>query len=325
MKDNKNRNIVGKKILFVSYNFYNYNIEIKNKLIELGAEVDMYEQVKYTLWYTLLLRLHLGSNYKKHLANTILKAAMKKKYDYVLVLEIHQTDAFFKTLRELQSEACFVLYYWDSIRYFDYRPFMKYFDRTYSFDIDDTQKYPDIHYQPLFFIDTYAKVRDKITKVCNYDMLQVASFQIERYNNMKRFLSDYNIDPRRVRIYYRATLGQYILLKLKRYDMNWIGVKKLSHKDIANLYSQTKCILDFNKQKQSGLSMRTLECMGAGKKLITSNQHVKKEPIYNSTNIFVIGDDDVAGLNAFIEKDFEYTEIIENYSIRNFCLNLFQV
>ena len=49
----------GKKVLFFSINFFGYQTEIKNKLIELGAKVDYFdERPKNTFWYKFLIRLN---------------------------------------------------------------------------------------------------------------------------------------------------------------------------------------------------------------------------------------------------------------------------
>jgi len=314
--------IKGKKILFVCFNFYNYQVEIKNKLEELEASVDMFEQVKYTLLYTILMRLRLGQWYMKKLANRIFDSCKSNKYDYVLVLEIHQTKPFYQTLRQLQPDAKFILYYWDSLKFIDYRPYLKFFDKVFSFDIEDSRSNEGIDYLPLFFTDEYAEIRKNDTTII-YDLLLVASFSDERYQKIKSFMALNNIDHKRIYVYFRATIGIYLLLWLKGYDMAFIGFRKKTQAEIASLYSKSKCILDFSKQQQSGLSMRTIESMGAGKKLITSNDNLFNEPIYNSNNILVIKEDIPSDINDFINKDFVYTDTIDNYSIGNWCINLF--
>lgn len=316
-------NIAGKRILFVAYNFYNYHIEIKNKLEELGGLVDMHEQVKYTIWYSIMLRIHVHNSYQRLLAHKIINAAKRNQYDYVLVLEIHQESFLFEELKALQPKAKFILYYWDSIKYADYRPFVKYFDKVFSFDIEDSKSNEGIEYLPLFFTDEYAEIRQKKTCI-RYDLLQVASFSEERYQKIKKFIKTYNIDYKRVYIYYRATFGVYLLLWLKGYDMRFIGFRKKTQSEMAILYSRSKCILDFSKQQQSGLSMRTIESMGAGKKLITSNAYLINDPIYNPNNIYIMEENKSSNIRHFLNQEFVYTDTIEKYSIKNWCLNLFR-
>lgn len=318
-----NNNLGGKKILFVAYNFFNYHVEIKKKLEELGAEVDMFEQVKYSLMYTILLRMHLGEKYMYLLANRIINAAKQKKYDYVFVLEIKQHETFYQKLRELQTTAKFILYYWDSINFFDYRPFLKFFHKAYSFDIEDTNTNTNINYQPLFYIDAYEKIRNQATITYKYDFLQVASFSEERYKKMKNFILKSGIDVSRIYICYVSTFANYLSLMLKGYDMSWVSWRNKSQKEITNLYRESKCILDFDKKHQTGLSMRTIESLGAGKKIVTANAKLKAEPIYSPENIFILGEDNIDELKTFLEKDFVSNDKIEDYSLANWCLKLF--
>ena len=58
--------------------------------------------------------------------------------------------------------------------------------------------------------------------------------------------------------------------------------------EIIELYAKSNVILDISHPGQSGLTMRTFEAIGAGKKLITTNADIKNYPFYNSNNIYVI-------------------------------------
>ena len=56
---------------------------------------------------------------------------------------------------------------------------------------------------------------------------------------------------------------------------------------ILDYYQKSKVILDINHPYQRGLTLRTFEALGA-KKIITTNQEIKKFPFYNENNVFVI-------------------------------------
>ncbi|MFH4210110.1 lipopolysaccharide biosynthesis protein, partial [Acinetobacter baumannii] len=68
--------------------------------------------------------------------------------------------------------------------------------------------------------------------------------------------------------------------------------------EIIKLYAKSNVILDISHPGQSGLTMRTFEAIGAGKKLITTNLNIKEYPFYNSDNIFIISRDKLV-----LEKD----------------------
>ena len=102
--------------------------------------------------------------------------------------------------------------------------------------------------------------------------------------------------------------------------------KHLSHQEILKLFSISNVIIDFPSSFQSGLTMRTFETLGAGKKLITSNKNIINEPFYNPQYINIIDPD-----NLYLDINFikntpstSMREIMKEYSIENYIYKLFQ-
>ena len=67
-----------------------------------------------------------------------------------------------------------------------------------------------------------------------------------------------------------------------------MSFKSLSSNEIVSYYDRSNIVLDISHPGQSGLTMRTFETIGAGKKLITTNADIKNYPFYNPENIFNI-------------------------------------
>ena len=76
--------------------------------------------------------------------------------------------------------------------------------------------------------------------------------------------------------------------EFKLFDENKIAYNCLGHQEIINIYAKAKVVLDINHPGQKGLTMRTFESLGAGRKLITTNPEIRKYPFYNQDNICVI-------------------------------------
>ena len=51
---------------------------------------------------------------------------------------------------------------------------------------------------------------------------------------------------------------------------------------------KSRCILDFPYACQEGLTMRTIEALGAKCKLITTNKNIIQYDFYNEKNIYII-------------------------------------
>jgi hypothetical protein len=72
--------------------------------------------------------------------------------------------------------------------------------------------------------------------------------------------------------------------------------------------------------------MRTFEALGAGKKLITTNEHIKDADFYNPNNIHVIHRRETLNIpSSFLNT--EYTplknNIYEKYSLQNWIKQIF--
>jgi hypothetical protein len=106
-----------------------------------------------------------------------------------------------------------------------------------------------------------------------------------------------------------------------------VSFSKLSTGEVTNILASSKVVLDIQHPKQAGLTMRTLETIGAGKKLITTNHLIKEYDFYNSENICVVDrQNPTQNLNlGFFQDAFKPIpeSIIENYSIEAWLKHIF--
>lgn len=73
----------------------------------------------------------------------------------------------------------------------------------------------------------------------------------------------------------------------------------ISYDDNIERMKHCRCLVDY-VHGQSGLSLRPLEALFYGKKLITNNTAVKKHPFYNPQNIFILGEDNWDDIIDFV-------------------------
>lgn len=65
--------------------------------------------------------------------------------------------------------------------------------------------------------------------------------------------------------------------------------------------NRSRCLLEITQANQSGLTVRCLEALFFGKKLITSNPAVRDLPCYDPARFFIVGQDDAQGIRAFLD------------------------
>lgn len=327
----------GKKVLFFSINFFGYQTEIKNKLIELGAKVDYFdERPKNTFWYKFLIRLNkrlVKSRIEKYYKNIILKTKLID-YDYVFIIKGEViTPKIIKDLKEHQKDAKYILYLWDSIKHRQStKKLFPFFDKILSFDLNDTKKYPYLHFRPLFFLDTYAQIPLPKNKQKN-DLVFIGTAHPDRYpvlmkvhnycksNNLKTYFFIYLQDWR---VFYVWKIFSKSFRKAKKNDFEFESINK---EEIKSIIKNTTCVLDVEKSIQSGLTMRSLEVLGARRKLITTNNTIKSYDFYNENNICIIERENPVISKEFIRNDYQEIdlEIYKKYSLEYWLKEVFKL
>ena len=84
-----------------------------------------------------------------------------------------------------------------------------------------------------------------------------------------------------------------------------------------NIFRESKCILDAPQAGQTGLTIRTIECLGAKRKMITTNKYIKEYDFYNEANILVY-DGSIDKDNKFFTTPYVEVQedIYKKYSLR---------
>lgn len=317
-----------KTILYVGPMNPNYDQYLVDKLNGLGASIEVFQINITSIYYKTIKKFGLPGidSYKNNFYNKML---VKKNFDYVLVRNGHQLSVeFLKKLRSSNPKARFINFHWDSISpLYNYLHIIPYFDKVFSFDMKDCQTFPEINYLPLFFLDFYGEFRKNGSgKLFDIDLLFIGTWKSERYHRIK--LTEELCRKHGLRFYFYLHLPfmyQMDLIRRNRIIPKQAKCKTLSIKEILGLFSRTNTIIDFHSSYQSGLTIRTFEALGAGKKLITTNKNILKEPFYNPEFIRVID------VNNFqLDVDFirnkpvsSIEESITNYSIGNYISKLF--
>ncbi len=326
-------NLTNKKILYIGPVSFQYDRSVIQKLIELDAVVnpfDLKDLYPNNIYFKVVNKLN-SQNKEKHKNNFYNKILSANNNDYVLVRQGYQLDVdFLPKLRKANPKAKFINFHWDSIRpQFNFLPIINQFHKIYSFDIKDCNDYPELNYLPLFYLDIYEGFRKNNldSKKKKYDLLFIGSWRnTERYNLIK--LTENICRQHQLRFYH------YLYFSLKNQMQSFKnGIfpkkaksKKLSHKKILKLFSTANTIIDFPSSFQTGLTIRTFETLGAGKKLITTNKNIINEPFYNPEYIEVI-DVNNFSLNIDFIKNKPKSSMgdnIENYSIKNYIYKLLQ-
>jgi hypothetical protein len=333
---NLEQKIAGKNIIFFSVQTFNLENEIIKKLEEFGAKVDYFDERPSNSNFSKgIIRLNrsvfqhrIDSYYKKILSDTL-----SKEYHFLFVNRGEVIPSFFlKEFKKIHTKCIFIFYTWDSFTNHSHpTSILRYFDKKFTFDSDDALNYK-IQFRPLFFLDAYQEIIKSKDASTEQDLLFLGTAHSDRYsisNEISQWCEQNNL--KMFCYYYMHGRLVYFYKKLfdktfKKFDFSKLSFKSLTTDEIAALYEKSNIILDINHPGQKGLTMRTLESVGAKKKLITTNSEIKKYPFYNSNNIFVIDRNNIQLNKFFFETKYEEidSKLYDKMSIAGWLKEIFE-
>ncbi|WP_288531061.1 hypothetical protein [uncultured Bacteroides sp.] len=166
----------------------------------------------------------------------------------------------------------------------------KYGCKLYSWDIRDCLKYKLI-LTKSFYDKNILKLADRF----DYDLCFIGTDK-GRYATVKS-IKNY-ADRNGLRFYMHVCPTFNFLRFLHSYYK-----KPLAYNDYLFVVSKSRCIIDFVRSGQSGTTMRTMEAIFSGQKIISNNDYLKKMDFFLPENIYILKDGNFDGLKDFLLKE----------------------
>ena len=298
----------GRRVLFLTWPFYEYPDRIKLQLEKLGANVDMYYSAPTTnfLYVRLLEKFEF---LKRSYFKKIIENIKFNEYDYIFVINPAVFPEYFLAeMASLCKNIKKIVYSWDSLEVYPKAiSLYKYFDDVYSFDLEDAKKFSNIKFLPLFYCDDIGSY--DVEKI-EYDFSFIGFGHTERYkfiNKIKEF-ADKNGFSYCFKLYLPSKLhylrGKYIKKIFSDAKVNDFIYTPISQEEMKKITAMSRVVVDLELSNQSGLTMRTIETLGIRKKLITTNNQIRKYDFYHPDNILVVDRNNPDIPISFVQKDY---------------------
>ena len=321
-----------KRVLLIMPAFFNYPDVVKLELERIGYEAywvnDRPSNASLVKALVRINRNTLDSMIEKHFLN-ILALASEMEFSTVLVIS-GQSLSFnrsqFERLRNVLQDAKFVFYQWDAVQNYPYiLKVIDIFDEVYSFDPSDAAKY-NFRFLPLFYYDSYYNdLKTSVEKQSYlYDISFVGTAHPKKYAFVKKAFAELkHIFPKSYS--YLFLPSRLVYLRNKIMSPEYKGARfdefrftPLPPHETQQVIRDSYCVFDSPQARQTGLTMRTFECMGMRKKLITTNTTISEYDFYNPKNIYIYkGEFDFNDI--FFNSEFETIseECLQKYSLNN--------
>ncbi|WP_415329114.1 hypothetical protein [Chryseobacterium sp. MMS23-Vi53] len=324
------------KICVISFDFWGYDEHIVDTLRSKNIEA-----------YHIKLADVTHSNFSERATNAVskiflnknLKTEKRQKFvldsleklghqDQILVLNPDTFDL--STLEKIQKYSDrLITYLYDSLdRLHVEKEKLKLFDKIFSFDIADVQKYgfeklTNYIYLPhlcntkqdqkmdLFYITSYDNKRVAFIKLLTKRLLELSlKFQIIVIGKKgwKHQLKN---------IFISVPENLHIIF----------SIKKINHDKLPKFYKNSRALLDLTRENQYGLSFRVFEAMALEKKIITDNEFIKTYDFYNPNNILVLNETCSNLDQSFFEIPYEKIpeEIYYSYTLDCWVSKVFEL
>lgn len=285
----------GKRLLFVAPPFFGYYKEIISEIQSRGGIVDWLPDrpLDHPIGKAITrFAPKLVSHVADRTYNNLLEDYGASSYSYVLVINGQTLSAkFLKSLRASYPGALFILYMWDSVanrRHISSN--FAFFDRVLSFDPADAHCY-GLRLRPLFFTPQFSDPHP--CAPFSYDLSLVGTAHTDRYDVVSRL--SHNLPPSTQTFWYMYLQAPWVfyvyrLLKpsMRHSRIDEFRFTTLSIPAVNDIFMSSRAVLDITHPRQRGLTIRTLEALGASKKLVTTNDAVSEYDFYDPANIAVI-------------------------------------
>ncbi|MFM0204986.1 hypothetical protein PQR53_34775 [Paraburkholderia fungorum] len=247
----------------------------------------------------------------------------RKSYDAIWIVQGEAiSPILLKWLKREFPNTPIVWYLWDS---FGNKPALlgnlAYFDSVFTFDPEDSSRF-DIGFQPLFFSPHYASIDENSAPT--YDMCFIGTGHEDRFRVVqslkaacpgKSFFTFFYLQSPLLYCIRRSTDRN--LFGTKPSDFSF---KKMAQNDVKRIVSNSRAVIDIQHSAQRGLTMRTLEVLGARRKLITTNVEIRAYDFFDPDNIAVVDRHSPSIPLEFLERPYREIApaIRSKYSISGF-------
>lgn len=305
------------RILLIAPEFFSYHKMIVEELLNQGWSVDFLPDRPSNSTLVKILIRKFKFFVTPYLNKFFLKRLIEltkdnSKYNYVLIIKGEGlTPTILKKIRSNYTKGPIVLYYWDSLKNVPGglgNTF--YVDQVLTFDPADASKY-GFKLLPLFHHKTFSIVEKNIWKGCfigsvHSDRIKVITNLIQ---NTKKFGESYIYIyfPSRIQLIFRNIFDP----AFTKLNKNQYGLYPLDTDKVKETILKSEIVFDIHHQSQSGLTMRTIEALAMGKKLITTNSTIKKYEFYDPLQILIVN-----RKNPIVPLEFINSPGVKDFNIR---------
>ncbi len=248
----------------------------------------------------------------KHVEELTMSRLEKVPYaDYALLIRPDQySEQVVNKIKRIAYNVC--AYQWDGLERFPaVKKYIDWFDHFFVFDPKDISDHPNVRPITNFYTESFQPYYDPESRSDAYYLGTYIRDRASEVEDILTTLQSLGLNVKHHICYRGSDTRKFRQLDTTR-DL-------LTYWQNLHFAYNTNLLIDVSNHVHKGLSFRTFEALGFGKKLITTNPDVRQYDFYHPNNILVWGGHDRSEIEAFLRTPYMPVaqEIREKYSFSN--------
>lgn len=330
----ESREALRKHVLLISPLTFSYHVSICAALRELGHEVTWWdERASSKSLYKLALRAfpRLTKRWSEtHFSAKLAELSGARVTDVLVIKGEGLSADMTRQLRAALRPRSMRLYLWDGVENVrGVSDIAGSFDSVATFDPKDAEEWHWL-YRPLFARNIANQDSDATIPI--YDWCFIGTLHSDRHRVIHRLRKLGR--SRGVRSFVFGYLHSP-MVKAMRMLVDWtlwlapagsLSTRSMPYEDVLEVVRSSRSVLDVEHPRQRGLTMRTIETLLAGKKLVTTNLHIAHSDLYHPSRVSVISRERPEVLPEFLEAPFlpVPAHLREKYSVKGWATELLE-
>lgn len=332
--------MITQKIVVISFDHWNYDGFIVQKLIELGHDAhhikignfkhkNLLERITNTF-----SKIFLKKNPKHIKRQDFIIETLEKlgKQDQILLINPELIDKNYH-LKIKEFTPKYISYLYDSVARCNVLHLLDgIFDEIFSFDKNDIIQYgfqPTHNYNYLDKNKIQAKtIKQEIIYIASIDERLQKMYEIANYLIAQKIKFRFIIVGKKAwkyqlkKIFFSFVKPNHLFTNPQIYFTR----KRIEQQQMLDWYQESNILLDLVRKNQTGLSFRIFEAMAFDKKIISSNESLKDYDFYNENNYYIF-ENNFEGIKYFVSKSYQKMsdEIYNKYTIENWVQHVFKL
>jgi hypothetical protein len=285
-------------VLLVSPRTFSYEEVICSALREMGYRVTWWnERASNATWYKLALRLAPGLTSRLSTSHFLrkLQALPHDEITHVLVIKGEGVSRkVIEAMRQRMAAATMSYYLWDGV---DNVPgavrIADCFDAVATFDPVDAIRF-GWHHRPLFARHSAAVPRAKPPEVgAEFDWCFIGTLHSDRHRVIHRLRRAAGASSRSFVLGFSPSRAMMWVRRVTDWTL-WlapagtVSTHALPAAEVLAVVARSRAVLDVEHPRQRGLTMRTIETLMAGQKLVTTNARIVESDLFHPTRVHVV-------------------------------------